>query len=289
MAKSRFEYVRSFESFDACLLNSWIVVRLDGRNFHRFSDHHQFAKPNDDQALALMARCAKNVMKDFNDIILSYGQSDEFSFVFRRETEVFQRRSSKLLSTVVSLFTSSYVFFWSNHFSNTPLQYPPTFDGRIVLYPTDKNLRDYLSWRQADCHINNLHNTAYWKLVSEAGMSPNDAQTKLGKMLANDKNEMLFSQFNTNYNNIPELFRKGTVLVREPQQSQLKKHDELKKDDSKMNGDDQDTKVITNSDSLAIKDKQIFYKNKSTIINMLNTDIIGNKFWSERPYLLTSE
>ena len=25
------------------------------------------------------------------------------------------------------------------------------FDGRVVLYPTEKNLRDYLSWRQADC------------------------------------------------------------------------------------------------------------------------------------------
>ena len=27
------------------------------------------------------------------------------------------------------------------------------FDGRVVLYPTEKNLRDYLSWRQADCKL----------------------------------------------------------------------------------------------------------------------------------------
>lgn len=34
-----------------------------------------------------------------------------------------------------------------------PLQYAPVFDGRVVSYPTDENLRDYLSWRQVDCKI----------------------------------------------------------------------------------------------------------------------------------------
>lgn len=36
MAKSKFEYVRTFEFEDKCLQNCWIVVRLDGRSFHRF-------------------------------------------------------------------------------------------------------------------------------------------------------------------------------------------------------------------------------------------------------------
>lgn len=35
MAKSKFEYVRNFETDDTCLKNCYIVVRLDGRNFHR--------------------------------------------------------------------------------------------------------------------------------------------------------------------------------------------------------------------------------------------------------------
>lgn len=35
------------------------------------------------------------------------------------------------------------------------LQYTPVFDGRAVCYPTLAILRDYLSWRQADTHINN--------------------------------------------------------------------------------------------------------------------------------------
>jgi len=35
MAKSKFEYVRNFEVDDKCLKNCYIVVRLDGRNFHK--------------------------------------------------------------------------------------------------------------------------------------------------------------------------------------------------------------------------------------------------------------
>ena len=31
--------------------------------------------------------------------------------------------------------------------------------------------------------------------------------------MSGDKNEILFSEFNINYNNLPEMFRKGTVLL----------------------------------------------------------------------------
>jgi tRNA(His) 5'-end guanylyltransferase len=39
------------------------------------------------------------------------------------------------------------------------------------MYPTDKNLKDYLGWRQADVHVNNLYNTAFWGLVLKKGFS----------------------------------------------------------------------------------------------------------------------
>ena len=57
------------------------------------------------------------------------------------------------MTNVVSKFSASYVFYWNKYFRGDEhrLQYPPAFDGRVVLYPNNKNLRDYLSWRQADC------------------------------------------------------------------------------------------------------------------------------------------
>ena len=65
------------------------------------------------------------------------------------------RRSSKLISVIVSAFTSSFVSSWSIFFHDQLLTCLPMFDGRTICYPTDAILRDYLSWRQADTHINN--------------------------------------------------------------------------------------------------------------------------------------
>ncbi|XP_037937698.1 probable tRNA(His) guanylyltransferase [Teleopsis dalmanni] len=214
MACSRYEYVKTYEREDNILPNVWIVVRVDGKGFHKFSKIHNFEKPNDENALNLMNYAAMTVMTEFRDIVLSFGQSDEYSFVFRKESNIYNRRASKLLSYVTSLFTSAYVMNWMMFLPNTKLQYPPCFDGRVVLYPSDQNLRDYLSWRQADVHINNLYNTAFWNLVQQAGLTAREAEAELRGTISSDKNELLFSKFGINYNNLPTMFRKGTILLR---------------------------------------------------------------------------
>ena len=66
------------------------------------------------------------------------------------------RRASKLVSLVASCFGATYVRLWGQHLPGTPLAATPMFDARAVLYPSEQTLRDYLSWRQADTHINNL-------------------------------------------------------------------------------------------------------------------------------------
>lgn len=214
MAKSKFEYVRNFESEDKVLPNCWIVVRIDGKGFHKFSQKHNFEKPNDKRALSLMNHAAMTVMMEFKDITIAYGQSDEYSFILRKDTTLYNRRTCKIMSYINSLFTSSYVFFWQHYFSEQKLKYPPSFDSRVVLYPTDQNLRDYLSWRQADCHINNLYNTTFWALILKGGLTNTEAEKRLCGTFSSDKNEILFSEFDTNYNNEPEFFKKGTILVR---------------------------------------------------------------------------
>lgn len=51
---------------------------------------------------------------------------------------------------MTSLFTASYVMSWRDYLPETPLRYAPSFDGRIVLYPGVREIRDYFAWRQAD-------------------------------------------------------------------------------------------------------------------------------------------
>eukprot|EP00730_Choanoeca_flexa_P018522 TRINITY_DN9008_c0_g1_i1.p1 TRINITY_DN9008_c0_g1~~TRINITY_DN9008_c0_g1_i1.p1 ORF type:complete len:332 (+),score=81.29 TRINITY_DN9008_c0_g1_i1:60-1055(+) len=217
MAKSRFEYVRTFETDDALLKNTWIVVRIDGRSFHRFTDVHKFHKPNDARAIGLMNHAAAECMREFDDIVMAYGESDEYSFVLDRRSQLFSRRASKIMTSIVSFFSSSYVLHWPVFMVDEAngvqqLQYAPQFDARCVLYPTLQNLKDYLAWRQVDCHINNLYNTTFWALVHKGGLSETAAEKRLNGTFSKDKNEILFSEFGINYNNEPAINRRGTIL-----------------------------------------------------------------------------
>ncbi|KAG9491120.1 hypothetical protein GDO78_006471 [Eleutherodactylus coqui] len=268
MAKSKFEYVRDFEVQDTCLQNCWVVVRVDGRNFHRFSDQHNFTKPNDARALLLMNHCAKSVMEEIKDICLAYGQSDEYSFVFHRKSNWYKRRASKFMTHVVSQFASSYVFYWNEFFPEQPILYPPGFDGRVVLYPSEQNLKDYLSWRQADCHINNLYNTVFWALVQKSGLTPAQAQDRLKGTLSGDKNEILFSEFNINYNNEPVMYRKGSVIL-------WNKVNEISK------------KVIKLPHEAEEKEVEVCRVRNQPVV--LHCDIINDAFWEEHQNVLSAE
>ena len=68
---------------------------------------------------------------------------------------------SKIMTSVVSHFTVSYLSYWSSFFPTNHLQYLPSFVGEMMTFPNLKTIRDYIGWRQADCHINNLYNTCF--------------------------------------------------------------------------------------------------------------------------------
>ncbi|KAK5865057.1 hypothetical protein PBY51_016252 [Eleginops maclovinus] len=268
MAKSKFEYVRNFETDDTCLRNCYIVVRLDGRNFHKFTEQHKFTKPNDIRALGLMSRSARSVMEELEDIVIAYGQSDEFSFVFKRTSTWFKRRASKLMTHVASQFSSSYVFYWKEFFGeDQPLLYPPSFDGRVVLYPSNRNLKDYLSWRQADCHVNNLYNTVFWTLVQRGGLTTVQAEERLKGTLAADKNEILFSEFNINYNAESPLLKKGTTLIWE-------KRDETVTKRMKLPNEEEREVAVTRS---------------RRRVQAHHCDVIGEQFWEEHRDILEDD
>ena len=83
------------------------------------------------------------------------------------------------------------MFRWRDFFPDKELKRAPIFDGRVVLYPSERNIRDYLSWRQADCHINNLYNTAFWALVQQGGLSNNDAMVTLRRIYLDPMHTMI--------------------------------------------------------------------------------------------------
>uniref|UniRef100_A0A7C9EA67 tRNA(His) guanylyltransferase n=1 Tax=Opuntia streptacantha TaxID=393608 RepID=A0A7C9EA67_OPUST len=213
MANSKYEYVKSFEAQDKIMLPNLIVARIDGRNFRRFSEIHQFEKPNDRRALKLMKACAAALMEEYPDIVFSYGFSDEYSFVFKKDSKFYQRRESKILSLLVSFFTAVYTMKWTEFFPHQDLLYVPSFHAQIIRCPTVEVLQTYLAWRQNNCHLNNQFDTCFWKLV-EIGKNENEAHEILKGTQKQERNELLFQQFGVNYKNIHPMFRQGTCLFK---------------------------------------------------------------------------
>ncbi|KAK4181059.1 tRNA guanylyltransferase [Triangularia setosa] len=280
MANSKFEYVRNFEQPDNLLPNTWIVVRIDGRGFTKFANKYVFEKPNDRRALDLMNAAARAVMSELPEITIAYGISDEYSFVFHKSCILFERRSSKLITTIVSTFTAYYIHLWSTYFPDTPLSPPlPSFDGRAVCYPSVQNLRDYMSWRQVDCHINNLYNTTFWALIQQGGMGNLEAEELLKGTYAADKNEILFSKFSINYNNEPEIYKKGSVVFRDYELVEPGTHNAAAEADNLA-------EPVQQSKNQTENDKKRRAKARIVIEHL---DIIKDEFWDRRPWLLSNK
>jgi tRNA(His) guanylyltransferase len=105
---------------------------------------YNFTKPNDIRAIRLMNVAAVSVIKAIPDICIAYGASDEYSFVLRRDSSLFDRRASKLISTIVSMFTAQYIFRWPEFMVDVKLDETkglPSFDGRAVEFPATIKLK----------------------------------------------------------------------------------------------------------------------------------------------------
>lgn len=304
-----------FEQDQVLLPNTWIVVRVDGRGFHKLSNHYAFTKPNDRRALDLMNAAAAHVVRSIADLCFAYGVSDEYSFVFDRSTTMFERRRDKLVSTVVSTFTAAYVLLWPHYFpsrsiTQTPdqavnasadqagldLAHLPTFDGRAVVYPTNANLRDYLSWRQVDCHINNLYNTTFWALVLQGGLSQTAAEEHLKGTVSGDKNEILFSRFGINYNAEPDMYKKGSCIFREYETPNLASPVQECEPSSPAAAEKLDGASLVADDGHGVpeklsktqQEKQRKAKAKAQVV-VRHVDIIKDDFWQQHPWILSGQ
>ena len=71
-------------------------------------------------------------------------------------------------------------------------------------------------------------------LVQKGGLTPTEAHQELKGTLSKDKNEILFSRFQVNYNDVSEIFKKGTLLLRKLLEQEIKedvlKNEEVKDD-----------------------------------------------------------
>jgi tRNA(His) guanylyltransferase len=151
-------------------------------------------------------------MERHPDIAFAFGQSDEFSFLFNKSTRLFDRRRDRLLSSVVSTFTASFVLQWRQFFAGLPLAAPPSFDARAVLYSHFALVRDYASWRQADAHVNCLYNYTLCVLM-RTGIDGPAATDTLRGTIARDKHDILL-RHGIDFAMLPAAHRRGIIWIR---------------------------------------------------------------------------
>lgn len=174
--------------------------------------------------------------------------------------------------------------------------YPPTFDGRVIMYPTDEDIKAYLSWRQVDCHINNLYNTCFWSLVSVKKFTEREATEKLKFTDSSYKNELLFHEFGINYNKISPQFRKGTTIYRsKPKEKKSRDKYLLLRNTEEISSIEKSQEVTSgigcrDNTELDIPSNPMWNINDQTVvikcIYKCYSDIIQEKFWQENDYLL---
>jgi tRNA(His) 5'-end guanylyltransferase len=202
MRPSAFEAkMRALEYFhDLRLLpGAWVVVRVDGRSFSRFTAQ-RFEKPFDERFHDLMVQTAGALLEELGGIY-AYTESDEISVLFRPEWELFDRELEKVISLSAALASATFT-----HACGAPVM----FDSRAWLGARAGLVIDYFRWRQADAARCALNGWCYWVLRKE-GQSVGQATSELrGKNLA-QKNELLF-QRGINFNEVPTWQRRGTGL-----------------------------------------------------------------------------
>jgi tRNA(His) guanylyltransferase len=54
MACSKYTYVKNFEIENKIIPSTYVVIRIDGKGFHKFCNLNNFQKPNDLDAIKLM-------------------------------------------------------------------------------------------------------------------------------------------------------------------------------------------------------------------------------------------
>ena len=182
--------------------NSKVIMRLDGRAFHKLASDLNLVKPYDKNFYRVMSQVCEDLFKEFSPLF-AYTFSDEISLLF--DTLPFDGRIEKLDSVIASFTSSSFVLHY-----NADFRKPPAFDSRVVPI-NDNDILKYFKWRQDESWSNcvNSHGISYLKKK----YSNTDANDKIKGMKLNEIHELLF-QNGINLNDIETYKKRGIGIYR---------------------------------------------------------------------------
>ncbi len=182
--------------------NSKVIVRLDGRAFHKLASDLKLTKPYDENFYRVMAEVCEDLFKEFS-AKFAYTFSDEISLLL--DNLPFDGRIEKINSIMAGFTSSSFVMHY-----NTDFKKPPSFDSRIIPVNEEDILR-YFKWRQDESWMNCVNSFGISYLKTR--YSNNEANDKIKGMKLNEIHELLFRN-GINLNDVDNYKKRGIGVYR---------------------------------------------------------------------------
>ena len=182
--------------------NSKIIVRLDGRSFHKLASDLELEKPYDENFYDVISKVCEDLFREFSPLFV-YTFSDEISLLL--DEIPFEGRIEKIDSVIASYAASSFVMHYDVDFKK-----PPAFDSRVIPVGDDDVLK-YFRWRQDESWRNcvNSHGIAYLKSI----YSNDVANNKINGLKLNEVHELLY-QNDINLNDVDTYKKRGIGIYR---------------------------------------------------------------------------
>lgn len=196
--------MKEFEVYSSLKVprNSKIIVRLDGRSFHKLAKDLKLQKPYDDNFYKVMANVCEDLFKEFSPILV-YTFSDEISLLMDKIP--FDGRIEKINSVMASFAASSFVINYGVDFKK-----PPSFDSRIIPI-SDEDVLKYFRWRQDESWKNCIASHGIFFLKSK--YSNNEANDKINGLNSSEIHELLYRN-GINLNDVETYKKRGIAVYR---------------------------------------------------------------------------
>lgn len=197
--------MKDFEVYSSLKVpkNSKIIVRLDGRSFHKLAKDLNLVKPYDERFYKVMSEVCRDLFEEFSPLFI-YTFSDEISLLLDKVP--FDGRVEKINSVIASFTSSSFVMHYDAEFKK-----PPAFDSRIIPI-SDEDILKYFKWRQDESWRNCVNSHGISHLKSK--YSNNEANDKINGMKLNEIHELLF-QDGINLNDVETYKKRGIGIYRQ--------------------------------------------------------------------------
>ena len=212
-----------------------VIIRIDGKAFHTFT--RGFKKPFDEILIKSMQKTTEYLCEKIQGCVLGYTQSDEISLLLidyknLNSSAWFDYEVQKMCSIAASMatmafnksFTKNAEEFMTDCASSyemgglygkgtleyelcgryqSAIQKGAMFDARCFNIPKEE-VANYFYWRQLDATRNSI------QMVGQANFSHKELQNKS----CNDIQNMLLTQKDINWNNMPTYQKRGSACIK---------------------------------------------------------------------------